>query len=83
MKFRMDETLRFWVDVAHERKKWDHPNRTKRQLISEILRDFERRGDAMRYLNANGKIAWKPSPMRLMGLADAEREAEADQADFP
>jgi hypothetical protein len=37
----------------------------------------------MRYLNANGKIAWKPSPSMLTHLADAEREAEADLADFP
>jgi hypothetical protein len=79
----MDKTLRFWVDVAYERKKWEHPNRTKHQLIAEILREFEQRGDAMRYLNGKRKIAWKPSPGMLMELADAEREAEADLADFP
>jgi hypothetical protein len=83
MKLRMEKTLQFWVDVAYERKKWEYPNRIKHQLITEILRDFEQRGDAMRYLNANGKIAWKPSPMMLMELADAEREVEADLADFP
>jgi hypothetical protein len=37
----------------------------------------------MRHLNAEGKIAWKPSPSMLTHLADAEREAEADLADFP
>jgi hypothetical protein len=83
MNFCMNKTLRFWVVVEYQRKKWEHPNRTKLQLLAEILRDFERRGDAMRYLNANGKIAWKPSPMMLMGLSDAERDAEAELADFP
>jgi len=37
----------------------------------------------MRYVDSRGKIAWKPSPMMLMELADAEREVEADLADFP
>jgi len=34
-------------------------NLTKRQLLTQILQQYERRGDAMRYLNGNGKIAWK------------------------
>ena len=79
----MDKTLRFWTDVSYENIKSDHPDLTKGQLFAQILREFERRGDAMRYLNANGKIAWKPSPAMLMHLADAEAEAEADLADFP
>jgi hypothetical protein len=83
MKLRMEKTLQFWVDVEYERLKWDHPNCTKHQLIVEILQKFEQHGDAMRYLNASAKIAWKSSPMMLMELADAEREAEADLADFP
>jgi hypothetical protein len=42
MKFRMDKTLRFELDIAYEERKWEAGNRTKRQLIAEILRDFER-----------------------------------------
>jgi hypothetical protein len=82
-KLRIDKSLRFWVDVAYQDLKFDHDNLTKRQLFAHILREYERRGDAMRYLNARGKIAWKSSPMMLMELADAEREVEADLADFP
>jgi hypothetical protein len=37
-----------------------------------------RHGDAMRYLNVEGKIAWKASPWMLSRLADAEREVETD-----
>jgi hypothetical protein len=49
MKFRMDKTLRFWVDAACEHIKRDHPNLTKRQLLAQILREYERRGDALRW----------------------------------
>jgi hypothetical protein len=79
----MDKVLRFWVDVEYERRKWNHLNMTKRQLLGQILQEFERRGDAMRYLNANGKIGWKSSPSMLQALEDAEREVEQDLEEFP
>jgi hypothetical protein len=78
----MDKTLRFWVDVACDDIKLDHIELTKSQLVAEILRQYERRGDAMRYLNVKGQIAWKATPFMLQKLADAEREAEADLPDF-
>ena len=83
MKLRMDKRLRFWVDVAYEVIKSDHTNLTKRRLLVHILRQYERRGDAMRYLNGNGKIAWKASPLFLEKLADAERDAQDDLTDYP
>ena len=83
MKFRMDKTLRFWVDVAAEHIKPDHANLAKRQLVAQILREYERRGHAMRYVNAKGKITWKASPRFLNMLADAERDARADLSDSP
>ena len=83
MKLRMDQTLRFWVDCSYEDRKHENPNRTRAELIAEILREYERSGDAMRYLNVEGEIAWKASPWMLSRLADAEREVEDDMADFP
>ena len=65
MKFRMDTTLRFWVDCSYEDRKYENANRTRAELIAEILREYERSGDAMRYLNSNGQIAWKASPWML------------------
>jgi hypothetical protein len=62
MKLRMDKTLRFWTAVAAEHLKRAHPNLTKRQLVAQILREYERRGDALRCLDKDGKIAWKASP---------------------
>jgi hypothetical protein len=83
MKLHMDKTLRFWVDVAYDEIKLDHIDLTKRQLVAQILRQYERRGDAMRYLDNQGKIGWKASPRFLTMLADAEREAQDDLEDFP
>jgi hypothetical protein len=79
----MDRTLRFWVDVAVEHIKSHDANLTKRQLVAQILREYERRGDALRCLNKHGRIGWKASPRFLTMLADAERDAEDDLADFP
>ena len=79
----MDEILLFWVDVAYERIKSANYQLSTRQLLAQILQQYEQRGDAMRYLNEQGKIAWKASPRFLMMLADAERDARDDLADWP
>ncbi len=81
VKFHLDATLRFWVDCSYEDKKHESANRPRLELIAEILREYERCGDAMRYLNAKGQIAWKASPGMLQKLADAEREVEDDMED--
>jgi hypothetical protein len=83
MKLRMDKTLRFWVDCSYEARKDQNTNHRKAELIVEILHEYERSGDAMRYLNAEGQIAWKASPWMLSRLADADREVKDDLADFP
>jgi hypothetical protein len=83
MNFRMDKTLRFWVDCSYEDRKHENANRTRAELIAEILCEYECHGDAMRYLNAKEQIAWKASPSMLQKLADAECEVEDDMADLP
>jgi hypothetical protein len=83
MKFRMSRVIRFWVDVEYEAVKDQSPGLTKSDLIAQILREFEEAGDAMRYLNTKAKIVWKATPRMLARLADAEREAKDDLADWP
>ena len=80
-KLRIDKPLRFWVDVAYQDLKDEHLNLTKRQLVAHILREYEGRGDAMRYLNPKGKIAWKASPSFLNRITDAERDAQDELDD--
>jgi hypothetical protein len=79
----MEKSLKFWVDCSYEDKKHENANHARVELIAEILRDYERSGHAMRYLNTKGQIAWKASPRMLSILADLEREAEDDLADWP
>lgn len=82
MKLRMDKTLRFWVDVAYDEIKLDHIDLTKQHLLAHILRQYERRGDAMRYLDNQRKITWKATPRFLRMLADAERDTQDELEDF-
>jgi hypothetical protein len=79
MNFRMTKVLRFWVDVECERIKNQTSGRPRTDLIASILRRFEEAGDAMRYLNSKGEIAWKATPGMLTRLADAEQEARDDE----
>ena len=83
MKLRMDKTLRFWVDAAYEHIKSGNAKLTRRQLVAQIVREYERRGDAMRCLNKRGRIIWKATPRFLSMLSDAERDARDDLADWP
>ena len=51
-------------------------------VFAEVLADLEIDGDAMRYVDAKGRIAWKATPdlrdyledLRLDALADFEQE---------
>ena len=79
----MTRVLRFWVDVEYERIKNHHPGRPRTDLIPQILRKFEEAGDAMRYLNTKGEIAWKATPGMISRLADAEQEAIDDMEECP
>jgi hypothetical protein len=78
----MTNVLRFWVENEYERIKNHEPVRSRTELVVQILRKFEEAGDAMRYLNTKGEIAWKATPGMLTRLADAEQEARDDLADW-
>jgi hypothetical protein len=78
MKFCMTKVLRFWVDCEYQHIKHETVGPTKTQLVAEILHKFEEAGDAMQYLNADGKMAWKATPEMLTRLADAEQEVLDD-----
>ena len=50
MHFRMEKILRFWVDCSYEDQRHENSDRSKNELIADILHDYERSGHAMRYL---------------------------------
>ena len=83
MRLRIEKTLRFWIECEYESRKSKGTNLPKAELIAEILREHEQQGDAMRFLNSQGQIVWKASPVMLSRLRDLQRDAEEDLADLP
>jgi len=83
MKIRMSRILRFWVECEFPDYRAQYSSLTKSELTALILRAYEAAGDAMRFLNADGRISWKATPRMLNRLGDAEREARDDLADWP
>jgi hypothetical protein len=79
MKFRMSRILKFWVECEFDDVKNQSFGHPRTELIAQILREFEEAGDAMRYLDADGRISWRATPRMLTRLADAEREARDDE----
>jgi hypothetical protein len=76
MPFRMSRELKFWVEVECDQQdlSWAHD-----RDVAAILREHERRGDAMRSLNRRGQVVWKATLQMLERLADAEKEADAEE----
>jgi hypothetical protein len=82
--FRMNKTLRTWVDHEFEIIKYKNPQAQRHDVLAQILGKLEAEGDAMRYVGRNGKIAWKATPQLRKALAedDAEAEMEAEEYDY-
>jgi hypothetical protein len=76
MKTRISKTLKLWVEVACGQRKVRTPPKSRRSLIAEVLHEWEEAGDAMRYLDHGGRIAWKATQRMIDRLADAERDAK-------
>ena len=83
MKFRMDKIVCELVEEAWEwaRIGRDRDPMDKSCVFSETLADLESSGDAMRYLNSKGRIAWKATPDLRDYLNDLKLDAEADLED--
>jgi hypothetical protein len=83
MKIRMDKIVRELVEESWE---WARIGRDrdfvdKDRVFSEALIQLESGGDAMRYVNSKGQIAWKATPELKDYLMDLQLDAEADLAD--
>ena len=51
-------------------------------FLPQMLAELEAGGDAMRYLNSAGQIAWKATPRLRNYLMDLKLDAKADLEDF-
>jgi hypothetical protein len=83
MKFRMDKIIRELVEESWEwaRLGRDRDFVDKDRVFSEALIQLESGGDAMRYVNSKGQIAWKATPELKDYLMDLQLDAEADLED--
>jgi hypothetical protein len=80
MTILMDEILQEIVDQASGSaclgRNGDLPDP---DLVSaEVLTELEVGGDAMRYVDSEGRIAWKATPCLRDYLKDLQRDAEAE-----
>jgi hypothetical protein len=78
MKLRISKILRFWVEVAYQDLQEKRPDVSKYTLVTHVLRIYEGRGLAMRYLDSQGKIAWQARPNLINKIMEAERETNAE-----
>ena len=80
----MDKTLREIADRAYEIARLGRNGvHTARDRVSAaMLAELEAAGDAMRYVNSRGRIAWKATPQLRDYLMDVQLDAEADLAEF-
>ena len=83
MKILMDKILTEYADQTYEiarlRRNGVHPDRDR--VFAGVLAKLEAGGDAMRYVNSNGQIAWKATPSLCQYLKDLELDAETDVED--
>jgi hypothetical protein len=80
MKFRMDKIIR---ELVQESWEWAHLGRDREfvgrdEVFMEALIALESDGDAMRFLDAKGRVCWKATPDLRDYLNDLKLDAEAD-----
>ena len=84
MPILMDKILTEYADQAYETARLGrngvHPSRGR--VSAEVLAELEAAGEAMRFLDAEGRIAWKATPQLSNFLMDLQLDAEADLAEF-
>ena len=83
MKMRMDKILREIADQAYYtfRLRRNGVQPTRDRVFAAMLAELEANGDATRFVNAKGRIAWKATPRLRDYLKDLELEAEEDLED--
>jgi hypothetical protein len=84
MSIPMDKILTEYADQAFEtaRLRRNAVHTARDRVFAELLAGLEAIGDAMRYLNSDGRIAWKATPRLRDYLMDLLLDAEADLEDI-
>lgn len=84
MPILLDKILTEYADQAYETARLRRNGvQTARGLVSvTMLAELEAIGDAMRYLNSDGKIVWKATAKLGQYLKDLELDAREDLEDI-
>jgi hypothetical protein len=84
MPIIIDKILAELADQAFEasRLRRNGAHTTRDLVFAEMLAQLETSGDAMRFVDANGRIAWRVTPRLRDHLRDLERDAQDDLEDF-
>jgi hypothetical protein len=80
MKLRMDRLLREQLELRGGCRRLGRNREIAAQelAIADILCELESRGDAIRYLDRDGRMAWRATPRLRDYIDDLQRDAEAD-----
>ena len=83
MPILMDKILTEYADQAFEtiRLGRNGVHTTCDRVFARVLAKLEADGDAMRFVDTNGRIAWKATPSLCQYLKDLELDAEDDLED--
>ena len=81
MRIIVDDVLEFWISPAYEDAQSSGESKGRREFYLSELLEWEKRGSAMRYLDPQGRLAWRATPSFLERLAEEEREAREDEND--
>jgi hypothetical protein len=83
MPILMDEILHEVADRAYEATRLGRNGAPpcRERLSAEVLSHLEDTGDAMRFVDTNGQMAWKATPQLRNYLTDLQLDAEADLED--
>ena len=84
MAIPMDQLLTEYANQAYEVARLGRTgvHSTRHLAFSEMLAQLEARGDAMRFVDTNGQIAWKATPNLCQYLMDVELDAQGDLEDI-
>ena len=83
MPILMDKILTEYADQAYEaaRLRRNGVHTARDRVSAGTLIELEAAGNAMRYMDCEGRIAWKATPKLCEYLTDLELDAEADFED--
>ncbi len=83
MRILMDKLLTEYASQAFvaARLRRNGVHSTGDLAFAEVLGQLEATGDAMRFVDNNGRVAWKATPSFCLYLMDLELDAQEDLED--